>query len=61
MKLSYDAAKAPYINFSIVRHSQYDLRGSVISALNVSVDRLIFQATWSKVYDFDARFIDFFQ
>ena len=53
MELSNNAAKGPNINFPIVAHTQNDLRRSVISALNISVNGLALEATGAKVNDPD--------
>ena len=61
MELSNNAAKGPNINFPIVAHTQNDLRRSVISALNISVNGLALEATGAKVNDPDTWLIGFFQ
>lgn len=54
MEFSYDTSKTPHINFSIVWNTQYNLRGSIISALNVCVYCLLLKTTGPKVNNFYA-------
>jgi len=61
VQLSDYTAKAPNIYFTIVGHSQNHLRRTIVSALNVSVDSLALEATWTEINYFDSRFIHFLQ
>ena len=56
-----DAAKAPDIDFPIVRQTKYNLRSPIVSALDVSIDSLSFETARSKIDDLDTRLVHFFQ
>lgn len=54
MEFSNNASEAPNVYFMIVLNSQNYLRGSIITALDVSVNCLFFEAAWAEVYDFNS-------
>lgn len=54
VELRYDAAEAPYVYFAVVGEAEDYLRGAVVSALDVSINGLIFEAAGAEVDDLDA-------
>ena len=61
MKLSDNTAKGPDIYFSVVAHSEDDLRGSVIATLDVSVDGFVFKTAGAEVDDSDSGLVGFLE
>ena len=61
MQLSDDAPETPNINFAIIGKPKDDLRPSVVSALNISVDSLFLETAGTKVDDLDSRLVCFFE
>jgi hypothetical protein len=56
-KLDHDAPKAPHINSCGVFDSEDDLRCSIESALDVSIDLFVLEATTSNIDDTYSRFV----
>ena len=54
MQLSNNASKTPNIDFSVIGKTKDDLRSTVISALDVSVNGLSFKATRTKINNFNS-------
>lgn len=61
MKFGDDAAKGPDVYLPIVGQTENDFGSSVVPALYVGVDSLIFEAAWSEINDFNARFVGFLE
>jgi hypothetical protein len=61
MELCDDATEAPYIDFAVIRLSQYDFRCTIISALDVGIDGLVFKTAGAEINYFDTGFIHFFE
>ncbi len=53
MKFCDDASETPYINLAVIGESEDDFWSSIVPALDVGIDGLIFEATGAKVNNLD--------
>ena len=57
IQLRHDARKTPDIYLHVIRKTQYNLRGPVVTALDVGVESLIREATGAKIRQLYARLV----
>lgn len=55
VEFDHDTSETPHIDSHIIGNSQNNFRGSVVSALYISIHPLIFKATAPEINQFDSR------
>ena len=58
VELVEDTAERPHVDGGWVGNTEHDLRCSIEATLDVGVDLLVLEATWTEVNDFNSWFVN---